>query len=37
VKRRKAIADRTMCSRLCWLWGLRIIPCRQGLMAGRLE
>jgi hypothetical protein len=37
VEGRKAIADRTMCPRLRWLWGLRIIPCRRRLMAGRLE
>src|SRR6478672_4782788 len=37
VKGCKAIADRTMCPRLHWLWGLRIIPRRRGLMAGRLE
>jgi hypothetical protein len=36
VEGSKAIADRTMCAWLPWLWGLRITH-RRGLMAGRLE
>jgi hypothetical protein len=37
VEGRKAIADRTICPRLRWLWSLPMIPRRRDLVAGRLE